>query len=252
MEVCVLGSGSSGNSYVMAGASGVILVDAGFSARETITRAEFAGVSLSTVGAILITHGHSDHSRGAAVLARRFHIPIWATAATLTRIPGLNGAEELRTLSIHKANDVAGFSVRAMTSPHDAPGAVILKVDMRVGVATDLGYVSASVRRFLTGLEGLLLEFNHDITMLRNGPYPPWLQERIQSRQGHLSNVQAATLLCAPDFVPPRRVLWLCHLSEKNNDPKLALRTAMAALGDNKPIVVVARQDVPGYRVVIG
>jgi phosphoribosyl 1,2-cyclic phosphodiesterase len=251
LTVQPLGSGSSGNSTLVAGPEGSILVDAGFSAREILGRLREAGTQPADIRAVIVTHAHGDHAKGAALVARRLRVPIWASRSTLNRLWNLNGKEELAVLSTRRINMIAGLAVEALTVNHDAPGTVIVKLEGRVALATDLGTVTPREARFLSGLEGLLLEFNHDPEMLANGPYPPWLKARVASNRGHLSNEQAAALLVHDHFVPPKRVLWLAHLSQKNNRPGLARAAARTALGKRRVRMVVTRPDMPSPAVVL-
>lgn len=245
LELVQLGSGSSGNATAVCGPDGVLLVDAGFSARETLRRAALAGISSKSIRALVVTHGHSDHARGVAVLGRSLRVPIWATKGTVSRLVDLGGSETIETLVPGRLNVIAGLGIEAMAVSHDAPGTVILKIEGRLGIATDFGIATRQVCDFLSGLEGLMLEFNHDLDMLLGGPYPQWLKERIVSEKGHLSNGQAADLLTSEGFVPPSSVLCLAHLSEKNNAPRLALAAAKAAMKRRRAEVVVASQHEP-------
>jgi phosphoribosyl 1,2-cyclic phosphodiesterase len=243
LEVYPLGSGSSGNATLVVGERGGVLVDAGFSARELCRRMEGRGAARSLVRAIVLTHGHTDHIRGAAVLARKLGVPIWGTAPTLAALSELRGGETLNELVPGRPATIAGLALEALAVSHDAPGTVILRVEGRLGIATDLGVAPVAVRDFLRGLDGLLLEFNHDPEMLRDGPYPPWLQARIRSDAGHLSNDQAKELLLSSVGAAPTQVLWLGHLSRHNNTPQLARRAALAGLDGRTPAVVVTHQD---------
>ncbi len=239
-RVFQLGSGSSGNLTALDGPGGVVLLDAGFPAREVIRRLEGAGLNRRDLRALVLTHAHLDHARGAGVLARRLGIPILGSEWTLDNLGGLRGKERLQPIPEEGMFRVAGFRIETFPAPHDVPGTLLLKVEERLGVATDLGYAAPGIETFLSGLDVLLLEFNHDEEMLRAGPYPPWLKERILSDRGHLANSQAAELLASPGFRPPGKVLWLCHLSEKNNTPSLALAAARRVLHPASPRLLVA------------
>ncbi len=246
-----LGSGSSGNSTLVRGPTGDLLIDAGFSARETLRRVEAVGATAAGIAAVILTHGHSDHAKGAPVLARKLGVPIWGTGPTLRGLGNLRGAEVLCELPEEGAVEIAGRRVEALAVSHDIPGTVILRIDGRVGVATDLGKADPGVRRFLNGLEALLLEFNHDRDLLLDGDYPPWLQDRILSDEGHLSNTQAAALLSARDFEPPSRGLYLCHLSRENNRPEIAMEAAQTALAGWDIEIRLARQEEPVEPLVL-
>ena len=230
LRVFQLGSGSSGNLTLLEGPRGALLVDAGFPAREILRRVEEAGIERRRIQCLILTHAHLDHARGAGVLARRLGIPILAAPWTLENLGGLRGREELRPLPLEGSFQAAGLRFQTRPAPHDIPGTLLLRVEDRLGIATDLGHAGEETAAFLSGLEVLLLEFNHDTALLRSGPYPPRLKARILSPKGHLSNDQAEELLRRPGFRPPTRALWLCHLSRKNNRPHLALEAARRAL----------------------
>ncbi len=250
LRVVQLGSGSSGNATLVVGRDGAILVDAGFSARELAARITRAGEPLEAVRAILLSHAHQDHCRGAAVLARRLSIPIWGTPPTLAALPDRRGLEALTPLEPGRALRIAGVAVDALAVPHDAPGTVIFRLGERLGIATDLGVADGEVAAFLRDLDGLILEFNHDVDLLARGPYPPWLKTRILSPLGHLSNEQAAALLVGRGV--PREALWLAHLSRQNNEPRLARRAAERAVGAGAVTLMVTHQDRISPPVILG
>lgn len=249
LTVCPLASGSSGNATVVTGAEGSLLVDAGLSAKELLARADAVGVDVETLRGILLTHCHTDHCRGAPVLARKMQIPVYGTRSTLGRLRGLRGSEILRPIPASGQFTLAGLNIETLGVSHDAPGTVIVRIEGRVAIATDLGFVDSKVATFIDGLEGLLLEFNHDEDLLADGPYPEHLKRRILSDEGHLSNRQAAELLESPGFTPPSRALWLGHLSSENNEPGIAFAKACGALGASSADVYVAWQDEPTERV---
>lgn len=245
LTIYQLGSGSRGNATVIAGPAGSLLVDAGFSGKELARRAEMVGCKLEAIRAIVVTHGHDDHIRGAGVLSRRLGVPVWGTSATLRSRRGLRGDEPRSTLPRHGTVSIAGLEVASWPAKHDKPGTVILRIAGRVGLATDLGHAGPAERDFLSGLDMLLLEFNHDKERLLAGDDPPWLKQRIMSDRGHLSNDQAAELLQSPGFAPPRQALVLGHLSERNNTPQLALAAARAAVAGLPVAVQCSCQSRP-------
>jgi phosphoribosyl 1,2-cyclic phosphodiesterase len=251
LRVYQIGSGSSGNATAFVGEDGGVLVDTGFSAKDAIGRMRYAGLDPAELRAIIVTHCHGDHAGGVAVLARKLDLPVWATAPTLEALPNLRGNEELHEIAEHGTTRIGGLTVDTLPVSHDVAGTVILRFDERVAIATDLGVAGSEVRDFLSGLDGLLLEFNHDVDMLMEGAYPAWLKARVRSDAGHLSNAQAGELLLSPRFRLPRQALWLCHLSRHNNLPELALVEAECAL-DGAPIrVVMTQQHRPAEAVVL-
>lgn len=254
MRVAVLGSGSRGNAVVVDGGAGRrILLDAGFSCREIEKRLAALGIAAESLDAILITHEHGDHVRGADRLARRWRLPIYATAGTLANARGLSEAARrlARPIASGVPLEVAGFVVEPFAVPHDAAepvGLVLTAPDgCRLGLAGDLGSRSRLAWARLAELEVLLLETNHDLDMLRSGPYPWVLKQRIASSHGHLSNRAAADGL--PELLCDRLRWVVCyHLSQTNNMPQLAAEEVAMVLAreGSRAAVAVGDQDRPG------
>jgi phosphoribosyl 1,2-cyclic phosphodiesterase len=226
LRISVLGSGSGGNAVVVESAGGRLLLDAGFSCRELERRLRLVGIEPKSVGAVVLTHEHEDHLCGAARFAGRHRVAIYATAGTIAA-SGLAGATaaELRPLAAGRPVEVAGFEIEPFTIPHDArePVGFVVRdgLGRTVGLATDLGSRSQLAWARLAAVDALILETNHDLEMLRSGPYPWMLKQRIASRHGHLSNRDAADAL--PDLLADRlRWVVLYHLSRTNNLPALA------------------------------
>ena len=227
VNVCALASGSKGNSLLIEGPDGSLLVDAGLSAREILRRVAVAGADPGRIRGILATHDHSDHIRGVKVLARRLSLPVYGTRGTLQEI-GLPAGNTGAAIIPGDAFTAAGFTVQPFTLPHDAvdPVGFIVSVEgLRIGVATDLGCATALVRERLKGCSFLLLESNHDEKLLMEGPYPWFLKQRIRGRMGHLSNSASSRLLNELLHEGLQGVI-LGHLSEMNNRPELALGAA--------------------------
>ena len=234
LSVAFLGSGSSGNCAVVRSGRTTVLLDAGLSPRETARRLAAAGSSLDDVSALFLTHEHSDHVRGAPGLAKR-GLPVYSTEGTAlgAGLPGPLFAD-LRRLPGGGEVQVGELHVRALSTPHDGAESVCYLFSdgagRRVGVATDLGHLPAALVEALCGCEVLGLEANHDVEMLRAGPYPSFLKRRILSDVGHLSNdAAAAGLFC---LVGERtRAVAALHVSRQNNTPALARASFAAALG---------------------
>lgn len=253
LTYCILASGSSGNCLWIQGGGVEILVDCGLSARRIEGRLADVGRDIRDVSAVICTHGHGDHVAGAAVLARRHGISIQGTAGTLRSIRGEPPPEALETVSSRSRYRIGGLEIRLCPTPHDAPGSVSVVVDdgeTSLGILTDLGKPTENLVRHLSGLDGLVLEMNHDLDMLRDGPYPESLKRRIHGDLGHLSNEQGAELL-GRLLHPDLQHLSLAHLSEENNDRSLARDVAARVLGEagRSPLLVVAAQDRPGEPV---
>ncbi len=245
----VLGSGSGGNCTLVEGARGRLLVDCGLSARETARRLARVGCDPVSIDAVLISHEHSDHVRGAAMFSRRFGVPLYVTACTAQAagmspddVAGLVHTEAGRSFS------VGGLDVHPFSVPHDAVDNVGLIVECegtRLGYATDLGHPSKLVMERLKDCDVLVAEANHDPGMLRDGPYPWSVKQRILGRHGHLSNDEMANVVAAVATARTRH-LFLAHMSETNNTPGLALaagRRALEEAGRSGVWVHVARQN---------
>jgi phosphoribosyl 1,2-cyclic phosphodiesterase len=251
---CVLASGSRGNSVWLRGGGVEILVDCGLSAKQIEQRLAAVGRSATELRAIVCSHSHHDHVAGAAVLSRRYDLDIYATASTLRRIPGGPPAQHLHKLPTSGAVQIDGLEVRTTPTPHDATGSVALRFDdsdTRVGVITDLGKPTAAIERTMAGAHGLILECNHDLEMLRDGPYPAVLKQRIRSDVGHLSNEQGAEFLTRLLHAGLQH-LTLAHLSETNNRPEMAaesVTSVLSRIGASGLDVAVAEQHRPGEPV---
>ncbi len=234
-KICQLFSGSTGNStYIGCGAGG-ILVDAGVSCKRLTAALDEIGVEPSTLQGIFLTHEHNDHIAGVRVFASRHGIPVFGSAGTMCALEEngvLNDKFDAYILDVPTLA-VGDFEISCFGTSHDTPESLGYRVTLPdgnvVGVCTDLGFVSQGVREGITGCNALVLESNHDVNMVKTGPYPYYLKERVLSRRGHLSNVDCAAEL--PRLVETGTTrLILAHLSQENNLPLLARRTALAAL----------------------
>ena len=244
MRFAVLGSGSRGNATVICNGQTRLLVDCGFSRRETETRLQRHALSPEAIDAILVTHEHSDHVSGVARLSRKYKIPVYATHGT-ARAADLCDLEGLVEISAQQQFGVGTLQVQSFPVPHDAREPVQFVVsqnDQRIGILSDAGMVTAHMREVLSGCDALLLECNHCPQMLAAGPYPPALKRRVASRLGHLSNQQSAELLGGLDTSRLQH-LAITHVSEKNNCPELARSLLANVLGEQPDWLVVADQD---------
>jgi phosphoribosyl 1,2-cyclic phosphodiesterase len=252
MKFSVLASGSEGNAcYIEAAGSG-ILIDAGLSAREITRRLQMIGADPGSLRALVVTHEHTDHIRGAGPLARRLNIPVVISTRTWRGSTGVLGNIK-KMISFHPGQSVTveEFVIETFTKSHDATDPVGLKIclnGLRLGLITDIGRSTRLVEHRLRDCQGLIIEFNHDEDMLEKGPYPLSLKRRIKGPEGHLSNNQAGKLLKILAHEGLRHVV-LAHLSRKNNSPELAYGEAEAALSErglNRATrVVVSHQDQP-------
>jgi phosphoribosyl 1,2-cyclic phosphodiesterase len=252
MRVTMLGSGSRGNAILVEAGDTRVLVDAGFSGRDLERRLGEAGVDPGSLAALLITHDHSDHTRGMGVVARRWKLPLYLTDATRMACRELlDGSEDVRAYSSTDPVEIGGVRVSPFLTVHDAvdPVAVTLTetaTGEKLGIATDLGRATASVRHALQGCHLLVLESNHDELMLRECGYPWSVKARIGGSHGHLSN-RASAELARELFHPELCAVVLAHLSEQANHPALA----HAEVGDAlerlryQGTLVVAPQEAP-------
>jgi phosphoribosyl 1,2-cyclic phosphodiesterase len=248
VSLTVLASGSRGNCSVLASSRTRILVDAGLSCREIFRRIHFAGDHALNLSAVLISHEHSDHVSGLAVLARKLNIPVYMTGATCQawrrwardRHDGVKPElPRLETFAAGRSFTIGDITVAPFTIPHDAAdpvGFTFRAEGVKIGIVTDLGYMPASVADHIRGCDGLVIESNHDLEMLRGGPYPWVVKQRVMSRVGHLSN-QALAQFFASDYDGSAAFLVLAHLSEQNNHPDLARTAAERALAPRRDLL---------------
>lgn len=248
LRFSVLGSGSSGNALFIAGPSSKILIDDGLSLRQVQSRVAEIGETLDGLRAVFVTHEHNDHVTGIGPLARKLNTPVFVTQRTYERFPQSVGP--LPSVEFFESGDsisVDGMTLTSFNVSHDAADPIGFTVEcggVKLGVASDLGHVSALVRTRLDHSHGLVLESNYCPRLLLSGPYPPMLQQRIRSRNGHLSNPDCNSLLAS--LVHDRlRVVVLAHLSEENNRAELALSLAAGVLGDHPAQLHVAQRRQP-------
>ena len=264
VRMTVLASGSKGNSTVISSSGTSVLIDAGLSCRETLRRMAVAGVDAGQLSAVVITHEHQDHVSGLAVPARKLDIPVFMTGAThkvwkhwsrktqFKENPELAKIEKLEYFEAGRGFRIGDIEVSAFTIPHDAvdPVGFVFTVEgIRVGFCTDLGYMPPNVRLALRGCDGLIVESNHDLEMLRTGPYPWSVKQRVMSRVGHLSNDSLAEFF-STDYDAGAAFVVLAHLSENNNHPELARASAEEALNPRRSLLhqnslLLAHQDKP-------
>jgi len=232
VRLCVLASGSGGNSVWVDSGAARILIDAGLPLRETARRCRSAGLDIRDLTDVFLTHEHADHAHAAGILGRKLSVRVHATRGTLRELRD-PPPDELRC-AVRGGVPVrlSGLTVTPVALPHDASEPVAYVVDdgvSRAAVLTDLGSVTTGIVRALQDLDALVLEMNHDERMLREGPYPWSLKRRIQSDVGHLSNAQGARLL-QRILHSGLRYLVLAHLSEHNNTERHARQAAERVL----------------------
>lgn len=238
LRLCVLGSGSTGNSVYLATEATRILIDAGLSAAETVRRLESIGASAQGLAAICVTHEHGDHVDGLAVLHRRTKAPLYANAGTIEALaanPKLQGLP-WNVFMTGQPFRIGDLRLEPFSVPHDSYDPVGFAVSQdgsaaRVAVMTDAGTATDLIRVRLRGCRIVVLEANHDPELLRDSPRPWALKQRIASRQGHLSNRQAAELI-AEIAGPDLKAVFLAHLSGECNRPELAVEAVTRLLGE--------------------
>ena len=232
VKFCTLTSGSSGNCIFVSDGKTRILVDAGVSGKKIEEGLRAIDEDAEQIDAVLVTHEHSDHISGIGVLSRRYDIPIYANCGTWNAMSGSIGSIKPHNIKeIESGNEfgIADIGIEAFSIPHDAadPVGYSFTIDgKKITVATDIGHINKPLFQQLSGSDGILLESNHDVAMLKNGAYPYPLKQRILGELGHLSNELAATLAC---FLVKKKTtkILLGHLSRENNTPRLAMTTVL-------------------------
>lgn len=234
MTFMTIASGSSGNAALVCCGSTRLLLDAGVSARRITTAVKALGIDPRSLAGVLVTHEHSDHISGLAVLTRQLALPIYATAPTLRQIQGRFPLPDAlcRALEPGEGFSLGELWVDPFATPHDAAGSVgysLIGEGCKITAATDLGYLPPAVLQAARGCDLLLCEANHDVDWLRSGPYPYYLKERVLGDRGHLSNELGAELAAQAAEAGARTVI-LAHLSAENNTPARAREAAARRL----------------------
>ncbi len=227
VKFCSLVSGSSGNALYLEYKKTKILIDCGVSCKRVCDSLKQLDVSPQEIDAIVVTHEHSDHTSGIEVFTKKFGTEVYASGGTLSKIPFCSDGIELLSGKSCQVGDIeiAGFDI-----PHDATqpfGYVFMAGEKKLAVATDMGKIDLAVAQTIRGSNLAFIEANHDVNMLRDGPYPTYLKNRIRSSEGHLSNDQCAELAAALARTGTENII-LGHLSATNNTPE----TAMNAVGN--------------------
>lgn len=259
----MLGSGSAGNGLVVEAGSTRVLLDCGFSARDTTRRLARLGLVPADLSGIVVTHEHDDHVGGVMAFAERHDLPVWLTWGTFQAMGASNRPGDpaiadppsgrCRFLEGDVPFALGEVEVHAFPVPHDAREPVqyvFSDGDRRLGVLTDIGEPTPHVERMLSGCDALVLECNHERDLLERGAYPRWLKARVGGTFGHLANDQAGALLARLDRSRLAHVV-AAHLSERNNTPDHARAALASALGCEPEWIAVASQaDGLGWREV--
>lgn len=246
MRLISLQSGSNGNSIYVEADGVRLLFDAGISGRQAQERLESHGIDIRDVDALLLSHDHRDHTSCAGIYHRKFGLPVYATPGTWRVCrSSLGPVSDTRVFQAGETLQFGHARVRTFLTPHDGAEGVAFVIEAdgrRIGILTDLGYVFSELKQMLPTLDAALLESNYDEEMLRRGPYPEFLQERIRGTGGHLSNTDSARLVL--DY--GKRLQWLVigHLSEENNATDVAMNEHLSHHGGLCPVYHAGRNGV--------
>jgi len=226
LKLSVLASGSRGNSIYLATERVRLLIDAGLSGRETKRRLATMGADPKDLAGIIVTHEHLDHVRGLGSIARRYKLPVYLNRLTYAYLPETVGRlGEKVEFATGRSFSLGDITIHPFTISHDAAdpvGFVLVNGSVKVGICTDLGAATNLVHRHLENCSILVLEANHDVEMLKNGPYPWPVKQRIKSRFGHLSNEQSVKVLSQVYSEDLQEVIF-AHMSETNNSSERIL-----------------------------
>ena len=249
MKFSVLGSGSKGNATLIESGSTRILIDNGFSGKELLKRLDLIGVAAESLSGLIVTHEHIDHVKGVGVIARKLGIPIFANELTYRAAEKhLGKIPQRREFVTGEPFPLDGLAIHPFAVSHDTAdpvGFLVSDDKLCLGYCTDTGKVTKLIRYHLSSCQALILEANHDVEMLRQGPYPLPLQQRVLSSQGHLANKDSLQL--AAELAHGKlRLLVLAHLSEINNHPDLVRKEVGKHLQSCEALsVFLAEQSVP-------
>ena len=234
------GSGSSWNCYYLGTATDGLMIDIGIGIRTLKKYCKDYGIQLQSVKHLLITHDHADHIKSVGSFSYEYHVPVYATKAVHNGIDHnyciqRKVADEMKQyIEVGQPFTVGDFQVRPFAVPHDASenvGYEIQAEGVTLVLVTDVGSVTEDVKDAISRANYLIIEANHDVEMVQNGPYPAYLKKRILSPTGHLSNAECGKTI-AENMTEDLRHVWLCHLSEENNHPELARKTVETILRD--------------------
>jgi len=246
MRFASIGSGSAGNGLVVEENTTRLLLDCGFGLKDTVQRLARISIEPEYLTGILITHEHEDHAGGVFRLAKKYNLPVWMTHGTY-KMCAKQLADETVTMHIidsHTAFNINDIQITPFPVPHDAREPVqyvFSNGDKKLGVLTDTGCSTPHIQHMLDACQALVLECNHDLDMLMNGPYPNSLKQRVSSRLGHLDNQSAANILKKLNTSKLQHIL-AAHLSEKNNSPSLATTALSEALNCEQDWIGIADQ----------
>lgn len=248
MRFASLGSGSAGNCLVVEQANTRLLLDCGFGVNELVKRLQRFNLEAAQINGILVTHEHDDHAKGAFKFAAKHQIPVWLSHGSLKmceRYIPENAELTINIIDSHTSFNIQDISITPYPVPHDAREPtqfIFTDGQQKLGVLTDAGASTPYIEQVLSGCDALVLECNHDLTMLENGPYAWPLKKRVSSRLGHLDNQTAAALLAKLDNSKLKHII-AAHLSAKNNTQALAKQALSQVLHCECDWIGVAEQE---------
>jgi phosphoribosyl 1,2-cyclic phosphodiesterase len=248
MRFASLGSGSAGNALIVEAGTTRLLLDCGFGIREIVNRLARYDIPPESLNGILVTHEHDDHAGGVFKFANKYRIPVWLTHGTLTmserHFPSQSELK-IHIIDSHESLSIQDLEVHPFPVPHDAREPVQFTFSdgrRKLGVLTDTGASTVHIEQMLSGCDALMLECNHDIDMLMNGPYAAPLKQRVKSRLGHLDNASASELLSRLDNSKLQHIV-AAHLSAKNNHPQLVRKALSEVLNCKEEWIGIADQS---------
>ena len=232
MKFCSFGSGSSGNCYYVGNGAKGILIDAGLSVKTVANHLKNCGIAMTSIMGILVTHSHCDHIKALKSFTNKYRIPVFTSMEVWNNILKIGAQKDIsvdciRKIPLQQSFPLSGFEIEAFPVSHDTPetlGYQISYKDKKLTVATDLGYICETAASYIRTANYLVIEFNYDEQMLKDGAYPQFLKTRIASEKGHLSNLHTATFLAENRYEHLSHI-FLAHLSTENNSPAKALET---------------------------
>lgn len=249
MKIISLYSGSKGNSTLISAGGANILIDAGKSALKLTKALSCVGLTPSDIDAIFITHEHSDHVSALDILLKKYNVPVHITEKSAQKLFSLGSDHINNNIITHPllfTEQVKGLTISSFSTPHDSLCSVGYHISFKengkqrdIGFATDIGYVTDEIFNGLVGCESVVIEANHDVTMLKNGSYPYELKKRILGKRGHLCNTDCA-LLSAKLVQSGTKNILLAHISEENNTPELAYDEVASVIADPRFNLAVA------------
>lgn len=260
MEISVLASGSTGNAVYVQADETRILIDGGISTRAITRKLADIGVDTDTLDAVLVTHEHTDHTKGLITFGKKYDVPVYARYDTWRAMPNVAKAvtQENRRI-LRDSLEVGQCKIEVFDTSHDAADPVGFNIfcgDKKFSLATDLGCVSSRVKTALSASDFLVFEANHDVEMLQQGSYPAYLKRRILSTRGHLSNEAAGQTMAEIARDKPHMQIMLAHLSQENNRPQLAkttvekiLESSGLQLEKEVAVKVTSPQETIGWKI---